>query len=526
MPCWSIAKYQCIIQFLENIAMLRDDSQKQLIKNQAKEIVQSYEGQNIQHARDMQMICKQQMCMIERQSLVDIIIFMYLGGTQQINQECEIQINKLSAQSRQLVMNFMKNSLTDETYSSEYIIAIGQIEQYIENKQIQQIREINDQEISTFLGIDSDKNIDLSNFIIQKIDTKKNVVQKLSSFFNNQKESLIKQEIQVVSDSQIQIVKIANQNNMFIPQIQLQKITKSDIQIHSASESKHVMIICSSSFNQDTKQDINTWNGLLKLQQNINITTYLLDWKCESMPRLIEKVLDFIQIASIFDTKELLQPKKAQYLARVITNLMKISRVFMPLNDIHQIFKNAKQRSKVTGKLLGISIALGNPFYGKTISLLGFSFGCQVIKSCLKVLYKLGINDRIHNVTFICGTNTLHSKSDHYKWERILHNVVRGQIKNLYSQSDVLLILYTMLEKQKSIGCTQVYDKSQQNMSNLSKIKGSDTLSCIKDENEFRLRNYDISAFIQVSNEIKSQKSLFRYSIKLYECLKLAKAYF
>ena len=45
--------------------------------------------------------------------------------------------------------------------------------------------------------------------------------------------------------------------------------------------------------------------------------------------------------------------------------------------------------------MIGISLALGIPFNNQSVSLMGFSLGCEVIKSCLKMLKILGATDVI-----------------------------------------------------------------------------------------------------------------------------------
>jgi hypothetical protein len=63
--------------------------------------------------------------------------------------------------------------------------------------------------------------------------------------------------------------------------------------------------------------------------------------------------------------------------------------VFWSINICRQIealFKEAKKLAKETGRLLGVALACGWPFTKQTVSLLGFSLGGQVVKSCLKCL--------------------------------------------------------------------------------------------------------------------------------------------
>ena len=88
----------------------------------------------------------------------------------------------------------------------------------------------------------------------------------------------------------------------------------------------------------------------------------------------------------------------------------------------------------MTGRLLAIALVLGYPFSSQTISLMGFSLGTQVIKSCLSTLFKLGATEIIHNVTLLAGAS--HYDTNKEKWENIFNTVVGGKIKNCYSSND------------------------------------------------------------------------------------------
>lgn len=79
-------------------------------------------------------------------------------------------------------------------------------------------------------------------------------------------------------------------------------------------------------------------------------------------------------------------------------------KVIAPLvEDIHDLFCKAKKNAKLTGKMVAISLALGYPFNTQSVSLIGFSLGTQIIKSCLRMLDKIGANDIIQNVTLMGG---------------------------------------------------------------------------------------------------------------------------
>jgi hypothetical protein len=100
-------------------------------------------------------------------------------------------------------------------------------------------------------------------------------------------------------------------------------------------------------------------------------------------------------------------------------------------------FKDAINKAKLTGRLVAISLALGFPFSTQTISMIGFSLGTQVIKSCLSTLHKLGAHDIINNVTLLAGAS--HYEKNQEKWESVFNSVIGGEIKNGYSKGDWVL---------------------------------------------------------------------------------------
>jgi hypothetical protein len=112
--------------------------------------------------------------------------------------------------------------------------------------------------------------------------------------------------------------------------------------------------------------------------------------------------------------------------------------------EYHGIFDDTKRMAKFSGCLLGCMLAIGYPFYSQSVSLLGFSLGCQVIKSCLKTMHKLEANDVIHNVTFMGAAIDLPDKNKSEKlWSQILSTTVSGLITNAYTKGDAVLLLYS-----------------------------------------------------------------------------------
>ena len=128
--------------------------------------------------------------------------------------------------------------------------------------------------------------------------------------------------------------------------------------------------------------------------------------------------------------------------------------------DYH--FKDAIKKAKLTGKLIGISLALGYPFCTQNISMIGFSLGTQVIKSCLRTLHQLKAYDIINNVTFFAGASHYEQHTD--EWEKIFNSVVGGEIKNMYSTGDRILQIYSSTCKvNKPIGRNEIWNDRKSN---------------------------------------------------------------
>jgi hypothetical protein len=89
--------------------------------------------------------------------------------------------------------------------------------------------------------------------------------------------------------------------------------------------------------------------------------------------------------------------------------------------EVSQVFKDAKKNAKVSGRILACALASGYLFKNQTVSLIGFSLGCQVIKSCLKTLDQLEARHIIHQITFLGGAVDNLDKEKHFQlWTGIL----------------------------------------------------------------------------------------------------------
>jgi ABC-type Mn2+/Zn2+ transport system permease subunit len=144
-------------------------------------------------------------------------------------------------------------------------------------------------------------------------------------------------------------------------------------------------------------------------------------------------------ISSVSDILLLLQP---ELFAAKLVGRIGAKFVASILFNYWSYFTDAIKKADLTGRLIGISLALGYPFSTQTISLLGFSLGTQVIKTCLETLYELGAFDIINNVTLLAGASHYENVHEQEKWEKIFNLVVGGEIKNVYSEGDLVLKLY------------------------------------------------------------------------------------
>ena len=142
-------------------------------------------------------------------------------------------------------------------------------------------------------------------------------------------------------------------------------------------------------------------------------------------------------------------------LSRIGTAIL-ASQCAFEFKTIQKLFQKAKLKAKWAGKLLACALALHMPFKTQTVSLIGFSLGTQVIKSCLKTLHEiyeypceppLGPRlapDIIQSVTLLGGA--CHFSKNKRKYKEIFLYIVNGSLKNVYSRNDRILYLYMVSE--------------------------------------------------------------------------------
>ena len=128
-------------------------------------------------------------------------------------------------------------------------------------------------------------------------------------------------------------------------------------------------------------------------------------------------------------------------------------------HEIIKLFKKSKANAKIAGGLLACALVLRDPFRSQSVSLVGFSLGCQVIKTCLKTLRTLNATDVIQNVTFLGAAIDLPDKEKtRAKMIDTFSSVVNGEIKNVHTKLDWILALnYTPCELDWAMGRNEVF---------------------------------------------------------------------
>ena len=118
-----------------------------------------------------------------------------------------------------------------------------------------------------------------------------------------------------------------------------------------------------------------------------------------------------------------------------------------------EVFCSTRQTARMSGKMLAHYLA--SAFYdndmlkGQTVSLIGFSLGSQVIKSCLNRLFKIRKFDLIHNIYLLAGaTDFLREK---FQIE-VFSKVVSGRIVHTYADADKAMDLFKYAVKRDGIG--------------------------------------------------------------------------
>jgi hypothetical protein len=122
-----------------------------------------------------------------------------------------------------------------------------------------------------------------------------------------------------------------------------------------------------------------------------------------------------------------------------------------------KVFFEVKSMAKLAGKLLACSLVLRFPFETQAVSLIGFSFGTQVIKSCLKTLNFFGAttesgNCIVSDAVLMGGAVNFSGLGKEQKWRLIFGQTIPGSLCNIFSEKDYILIGYQIAHLGKKAG--------------------------------------------------------------------------
>lgn len=121
-------------------------------------------------------------------------------------------------------------------------------------------------------------------------------------------------------------------------------------------------------------------------------------------------------------------------------------------------FLISKTTSKNAGKILAFILASRKVFTYKTINLIGFSLGVNVIKNCIKQLYhihtvmKISCDDIIQSTLMMAGASVIRNeRKDAYA--NFYNAMISGRVFHCYSFQDAILnVLFTLATNKNPIG--------------------------------------------------------------------------
>lgn len=284
---------------------------------------------------------------------------------------------------------------------------------------------LNENQINFELDCDSSEAaIALSNCIVEKYnDLKPNLqepgaLNKVFSFFN----SVLSIGFGVGANEDAQNTKL-----------EIDKIKIRPLNNHIFSLNTSIFF---SGFLSEGSDHNNAWK-FFKFSLDENKEMHCFEWPSHSYMEVGKQVARLLSKAGRIYLN--IQCKNLPGLFDEIYNLRKLK------DD--NIFHKAVKIAKLSGKILAFAIAKRKIFRTHSINLIGFSLGCQVIKSFLKELFELAQNDKngefdneliniVQNVIFIGGAVDFKKSK---KWGKIFQTLVAGKVINIHCDNDLIL---------------------------------------------------------------------------------------
>lgn len=239
--------------------------------------------------------------------------------------------------------------------------------------------------------------------------------------------------------------------DMKLPKMVLELISEP-----KSKEASHITLTISGFLSEETDK-MEHWTGVSKYYKghsqvdvlDASTAIYSLTWEAESNSKFYKQVAKSVTSIAINSAMTISGGPQGK-----LGMLVLGASSAMEIEEIRKMLIKAKKNAKIVGKMLACALALRNPFQYHSVSLIAFSLGTVVAKSCLKTLDYLygepqgpllfGANhphcDILQDVTFMGAAAQF--KKNKSNWRRIITNVVNGEFKNVHSQHDLILKLY------------------------------------------------------------------------------------
>ena len=194
-----------------------------------------------------------------------------------------------------------------------------------------------------------------------------------------------------------------HQNQGKLPLIELKNLLPDQ---EPNRNSRHV-VICMSGFLSENSDKYAEWELLADYVRDTKAALFALSWPSTKPKNLAERAgMKAMGLQKLQDVNYFELLRKARLVAQHLVKFGPVDLAVAGLGLVEvlaDVFKYAKKNAKMTGKLLAYTLAMLFPFPTQSVSLVGFSLGNQVIKSCLKELHSLNANHIIHHVTFLAA---------------------------------------------------------------------------------------------------------------------------
>ncbi len=132
-----------------------------------------------------------------------------------------------------------------------------------------------------------------------------------------------------------------------------------------------------------------------------------------------------------------------------------------------------------------------------TVTLIAFSLGCHVTKSCLNRLYKMHRYQMVHNVYFLAAA-TFIKESKLVRWQEVFIKAVAGRICNVYCVHDRSLHTFNYMFTERALGSTAYYSDYKLNAAS----------ECKSARKKYRFDNFDVSKFVGGHMDYQSKQDL------------------